>query len=266
MGGFNVNWDASWTVATSIDSLGWYAEFRIPFSTLRYGPATPSRRGGSTSSRMIRRKNEELVLVLHSAAVQPLPPLAGRARSRRSRVPVRRIATVTPYVLGLGAGASSAGGCAGRATPAEVGGDAQVRRHAEPHARPHVQHRLRAGGGGRPAHQPHALPDLLPREAAVLPGERRRLLGRHAAGGRPLLHAPHRHRRQRRAAADHRWRPALGTRRRHHDRAAADGDRRTQCGLRRAVVHRGACGARALLALARGGHGGAAARTRDGPM
>src|SRR5256714_4816384 len=32
MGGFNLNWDGSWTVATSIDSLGWYAEMRIPFS------------------------------------------------------------------------------------------------------------------------------------------------------------------------------------------------------------------------------------------
>ncbi len=30
LGGFNVNWDASWTVATTIDSLGWTAEFRIP--------------------------------------------------------------------------------------------------------------------------------------------------------------------------------------------------------------------------------------------
>src|SRR5690606_13327018 len=35
-GGFNINWDASWDVATSRDDQGWYAEFRIPFSTLRY--------------------------------------------------------------------------------------------------------------------------------------------------------------------------------------------------------------------------------------
>ena len=37
MGGFNLNWDGSWKVATSTDTAGWYAEFRIPFSTLRYG-------------------------------------------------------------------------------------------------------------------------------------------------------------------------------------------------------------------------------------
>jgi hypothetical protein len=36
-GGFNKNWDGSWQVATSRDANGWYAEFRIPFSTLRYG-------------------------------------------------------------------------------------------------------------------------------------------------------------------------------------------------------------------------------------
>ena len=34
--GLNLNWDGDWTVATSRDDRGWYAEFRIPFSTLRY--------------------------------------------------------------------------------------------------------------------------------------------------------------------------------------------------------------------------------------
>ncbi|HEV8266425.1 MAG TPA: carbohydrate binding family 9 domain-containing protein, partial [Gemmatimonadales bacterium] len=33
LGGFNLNWDGTWTVATSVDSGGWYAEFRIPFTT-----------------------------------------------------------------------------------------------------------------------------------------------------------------------------------------------------------------------------------------
>jgi len=37
LGGFNINWDGTWTVATSVDSAGWYAEFRIPFTTLRFG-------------------------------------------------------------------------------------------------------------------------------------------------------------------------------------------------------------------------------------
>ena len=32
------SWDAVWDVATRIDSLGWVAEFRIPFSQIRYAP------------------------------------------------------------------------------------------------------------------------------------------------------------------------------------------------------------------------------------
>ena len=57
-GGFNLNWDASWKVATSVDSLGWYAEFRIPFSTLRYGSAR-TQTWGLNVVRSIRRRHEE---------------------------------------------------------------------------------------------------------------------------------------------------------------------------------------------------------------
>src|SRR5215211_6582320 len=32
------SWDAVWDVATKIDSLGWVAEFRIPFSQIRFAP------------------------------------------------------------------------------------------------------------------------------------------------------------------------------------------------------------------------------------
>lgn len=56
-GGFNKNWDGSWTVAASRDADGWYAEFRIPFSTLRYGSGTDT--WGFNVSRRIRRFNEE---------------------------------------------------------------------------------------------------------------------------------------------------------------------------------------------------------------
>ncbi len=56
--GFNLNWDGSWKVATSADGRGWYAEFRIPFATLRY------RQGGAQTwglnlARHIRRRNEQ---------------------------------------------------------------------------------------------------------------------------------------------------------------------------------------------------------------
>lgn len=57
-GGFNLNWDASWKVATTRDSLGWYAEFRIPFSTLRYG-SDKVQNWGLNVARSVRRRNEE---------------------------------------------------------------------------------------------------------------------------------------------------------------------------------------------------------------
>ena len=53
----------------------------------------------------------------------------------------------------------------------------QVRPHAQPDARRHRQHRLRAGGGGRAAGQPRSLQPVLPREAALLPRERRAVRG-----------------------------------------------------------------------------------------
>lgn len=56
--GFNLNWDGSWEVATSRDERGWYAEFRIPFSTLRYGGGGPQQ-WGMNLARHIRRRNEQ---------------------------------------------------------------------------------------------------------------------------------------------------------------------------------------------------------------
>jgi len=97
MGGFNLNWDGSWSVATAVDSAGWYAEFRIPFSTLRYG-------GGSLQTwglnlvRMIRRKNEESFwsFIPRQFNLYRMS-LAGTLEG--ISVPARRVSTVTPYLL-----------------------------------------------------------------------------------------------------------------------------------------------------------------------
>ncbi len=96
-GGFNKNWDGSWTVATSLDGEGWYAEFRIPFNTLRYG--SDGSAWGFNVSRRIRRLNEEsfwspvprefnLYRLNYAGDLEGLTP------------PFRRLATVTPYALG----------------------------------------------------------------------------------------------------------------------------------------------------------------------
>ena len=98
LGGVNLNWDASWTVKTSQDSLGWYAEFRIPFSTIRYG-------GGATQSwglnimRGIRRLNEEALWSRVSRQFT-INRLSQAGTLQDIAVPSQRIATVTPYLLG----------------------------------------------------------------------------------------------------------------------------------------------------------------------
>lgn len=97
MGGFNLNWDATWEVATSIDSAGWYAEFRIPFSTLRYG-AGATQTWGFNLVRSIRRRNEEAFWSFIPRQFN-LYRLSRAGTLEGLQVPARRVATVTPYVL-----------------------------------------------------------------------------------------------------------------------------------------------------------------------
>lgn len=56
----DLNWDAVWEVATKVDSLGWTAEYRIPFSQLRFGrvAADVERTWGLQIQRDIARNNE----------------------------------------------------------------------------------------------------------------------------------------------------------------------------------------------------------------
>ena len=56
-GAFNLNWDGTWTVSSKITDVGWSAEFRIPFHTLRYGRGDVQD-WGINFQRNIRRNNE----------------------------------------------------------------------------------------------------------------------------------------------------------------------------------------------------------------
>lgn len=98
LGGFNLNWDGSWRVAVSRDSAGWYAEFRIPFSTLRYGGGA-KQEWGLNLVRMIRRRNEEAFWSPVSRQFN-LYRMSQAGDLTGLQVPVRRVGTVTPYVLG----------------------------------------------------------------------------------------------------------------------------------------------------------------------
>ena len=121
--GFNTNWDGSWDVATSRDERAWYAEFRIPFSTLRYGPGDVQTWGFNVMRR-IRRYNEEsywspvprqydLVRVSYAGFLEGIEP------------PASRNVTLMPYALGLAERNYAAGDESFR-YPGDVGVDAKV--------------------------------------------------------------------------------------------------------------------------------------------
>ncbi|MBI2408799.1 MAG: carbohydrate binding family 9 domain-containing protein [Gemmatimonadetes bacterium] len=97
LGGFNLNWDGSWKVMTSRDSAGWYAEFRIPFSTLRYGGGA-NQEWGLNLVRMIRRRNEEAFWSPISRQFN-LYRMSQGGTLTGLQVPARRVATITPSIL-----------------------------------------------------------------------------------------------------------------------------------------------------------------------
>ena len=98
----NVEWNAHWDVATSRDGQGWFAEFRIPFSTLGFQVIDGEVTMGLITYRVIPRKNERQTY----PAMDPSSGRLGFARpSRAQRVVLRDVhqATpvyVTPYALG----------------------------------------------------------------------------------------------------------------------------------------------------------------------
>ncbi|HEV8496365.1 MAG TPA: DUF5916 domain-containing protein [Gemmatimonadaceae bacterium] len=98
MGGFNLNWDGSWTVRTSSDSAGWYAEFRIPYSTLRYG-SSATQSWGLNLSRGIRRKGEDAYWAFIPRQFN-LYRLSRAGTLEGLKPPTQRLATITPYILG----------------------------------------------------------------------------------------------------------------------------------------------------------------------
>jgi hypothetical protein len=97
LGGFNLNWDGTWTVATSVDSAGWYAEFRIPFTTLRHG-AGQHQTWGLNLVRSIRRKNEEAFWSFIPRQFS-LMKVSRAGTLEGVQVPSRRVWTATPYAL-----------------------------------------------------------------------------------------------------------------------------------------------------------------------
>tara|TARA_R100001369_G_scaffold92609_2_gene138686 strand:- start:1858 stop:4068 length:2211 start_codon:yes stop_codon:yes gene_type:complete len=118
IGGFNLNWDGSWKVRTSVHDEGWSAEFAIPLRTLRF---QPGKDWGINFRRNIRKTNE-------IAYWSPMPigfnlnrlSLAGTLTGLKLKIP--RNLKVIPYVLGQLAKDYEAIDPKAKFTP-EVGGD-----------------------------------------------------------------------------------------------------------------------------------------------
>ena len=117
-GGFNRNWDGTWTVSSTIGDHGWSAEFEIPFRTLRYGSADVQR-WGINFQRNIRRNNEvaywsrlernrDLYRVSEAGTLNNVAP------------PKQRNLKITPYVLGE---TRRGGALAGTETDSDFGFD-----------------------------------------------------------------------------------------------------------------------------------------------
>jgi hypothetical protein len=97
-GGFNLNWDGSWSVEARITDVGWVGEMEIPFSTLRYGNEE-EQTWGINFQRNIR-SNNEIVYWAPLNRQRDINRVSAAGTITGIRPPVRRSLQATPYVLG----------------------------------------------------------------------------------------------------------------------------------------------------------------------
>lgn len=90
-------WDAVWDVETSIDSLGWVAEFRIPFSQIRFSKDA-EKTFGLLIVGDVARTRQRISWPLFRRNVQGYVSQAGEIRGIANLPQPRRL-EVTPYVV-----------------------------------------------------------------------------------------------------------------------------------------------------------------------
>ena len=195
-----------WQSAVSVDEQGWTAELRIPLSQLRF-TFGEHQTWGINVERFIRRKNErdwlELVpknengLASRMAHLTGLDGIRPRGTSRCCRTRAARAEFVEPARVGQPVQRRVARLRRRPGLDLKWGltSNLTLERHRQPGLRPG-----RGRSGGR---QPHAVRDLLPGEAAVLPRgladlrqlrprRRQQLLGLQQVRAADLLLAAHR--------------------------------------------------------------------------
>jgi len=91
------SWDGVWDGAASIDSLGWTAEFRIPFSQLRFSNA-PAHTFGVLIVRDVQRTGQRISWPLYRRDRQGYVSQAGAVSGIDGLTPPRRV-EVAPYVV-----------------------------------------------------------------------------------------------------------------------------------------------------------------------
>jgi hypothetical protein len=122
LGGFNPNWDGSWSVKTRMGEFGWSAEFEIPFRTLRY--ARGERQDwGLNMQRNIRRRSE-LAYWAPLSREHNLFRVSSAGGLEKLPVPSQRNFKLTPYVLGTVA--RDVEGGLPRETDAQAGGELKL--------------------------------------------------------------------------------------------------------------------------------------------
>ncbi len=102
----DASWDAVWDVATAVDSLGWTAEYRIPFSQLRFPPGD-AHTFGFAIWRDIARVNERISWPLYRRSRTgfvsqwgDVSGFEGVAPSKRLEVLPYTVATDAPRAVG----------------------------------------------------------------------------------------------------------------------------------------------------------------------
>jgi hypothetical protein len=117
-------WDAVWDVATTIDSLGWTAEFRIPLSQMRYSQDR-SHIFGFTVDRDIYRYNERVSWPLFSQAKADLASQLGSLEGLDNLEAPRKL-ELMPYALTKNA-SKITNNRFGQKSSVTVGGDLKYR-------------------------------------------------------------------------------------------------------------------------------------------
>jgi hypothetical protein len=93
----DLSWDAVWEAKATVDESGWTAEYRIPFSQLRFGSA-PDQTWGIQLERVIGRRREYAVLAFTPKSEPGGIPTYGHLVGLRNIEPGHRL-EVLPYAV-----------------------------------------------------------------------------------------------------------------------------------------------------------------------